>query len=89
MLEARVVDAVFDAVLDAAVVLCAVLLFVPPLFVVALLAPPNQDNPNLIPIGDGFGFVVYLKFQQQIKKRYVKGNYAGLRPPYDVPFSIF
>jgi len=24
-------------------------------------APPNQDNPNLIPIGNGFGFVLYLK----------------------------
>ena len=23
-------------------------------------APPKQHNPNLFPIGDGFGFVVYL-----------------------------
>lgn len=23
--------------------------------------PPNQYNPNLYPIGDGFGFIVYIE----------------------------
>ena len=23
-------------------------------------APPNQDNPNLFPIGKWFGFIIYL-----------------------------
>ena len=26
-----------------------------------LPAPPNQYNPNLYPIGDGFGFIVYIE----------------------------
>ena len=25
------------------------------------LSPPNQYNPNLYPIGDGFGFIVYIE----------------------------
>jgi len=25
-----------------------------------LLAAPDNDNPNLVPIWDGFGFLVYL-----------------------------
>ena len=27
-----------------------------------LLSAPNQYNPNLFPIGDGLGFIVYLKY---------------------------
>jgi len=25
------------------------------------LSPPNQYNPNLYPIGNGFGFIVYIE----------------------------
>lgn len=34
-----------------------------------LLSPPKQHNPNLFPIGDGFGFVVYLDNISYIAKR--------------------
>ncbi len=26
-----------------------------------LLSAPNSSNPNLMPIGEGFGFVLYIK----------------------------
>ena len=27
-----------------------------------LLSAPNSRNPNLVPIGSGFGFLVYLEY---------------------------
>ena len=27
-----------------------------------LLAAPNSRNPNLVPIGEGFGFLLYLDY---------------------------
>ena len=27
-----------------------------------LLAAPNSRNPNLVPIGNGFGFLIYLDY---------------------------
>ena len=27
-----------------------------------LLSAPNSKNPNLVPIGNGFGFLVYLEY---------------------------
>ena len=32
-------------------------------------AAPNDYNPNLIPIGDGFGFVVFIDYPNFNKKR--------------------
>lgn len=29
------------------------------------VAPPKQSNPNPMPIGDGFRFVVYLNVHQR------------------------
>ena len=37
-----------------------------------LSGTPNQDNPNLIPIGEGFGFIVFLApsgYRNQTKRR--------------------
>ena len=27
-----------------------------------LLSAPNSRNPNLVPVGNGFGFLVYLEY---------------------------
>ena len=27
-----------------------------------LSGTPSEDNPNLLPVGDGFGFVFYLSY---------------------------
>ena len=29
-----------------------------------LLSAPNSKNPNLAPIGEGFGFLLYLEYQE-------------------------
>ena len=37
-----------------------------------LLPAPNSRNPNLVPIGDGFGFLLYLdypNFNSKLEKR--------------------
>ena len=37
-----------------------------------LLSAPNSRNPNLVPIGDGFGFLLYLdypNFNSKLEKR--------------------
>ena len=26
------------------------------------LSPPNSTNPNLMPVGEGFGFVVFFEY---------------------------
>ena len=33
-----------------------------PVEVQVLLSAPNSRNPNLVPIGNGFGFLVYLEY---------------------------
>ncbi len=37
-----------------------------------LLPAPNSRNPNLVPIGEGFGFLLYLdypNFNSKLEKR--------------------
>ena len=31
-------------------------------------APPNPRNPNLIPVGDGFGFLLFIREIEDIQK---------------------
>ena len=33
-----------------------------PVQVQVLLSAPNSRNPNLVPIGEGFGFLLYLDY---------------------------
>ena len=33
-----------------------------PVEVQVLLSAPNSRNPNLVPIGNGFGFLIYLEY---------------------------
>ena len=33
-----------------------------PVEVQVLLSAPNSRNPNLVPIGEGFGFLLYLDY---------------------------
>ena len=34
-----------------------------------LLPAPNENNPNLTPIGDGFGFVIFIDYPNFNSKR--------------------
>ena len=45
---------------------------VPDVKVQVLSGAPNSRNPNLVPIGDGFGFLLYLdypNFNSKLEKR--------------------
>ena len=33
-----------------------------PVEVQVLLSAPNSKNPNLVPVGEGFGFLLYLDY---------------------------
>ena len=33
-----------------------------PVQVQVLLPAPNSKNPNLVPVGNGFGFLIYLDY---------------------------
>ena len=48
-----------------------------PVQVQVLLPAPNSKNPNLLPIGESFGFVFYFtypNFNTKIKNSEVKNN---------------
>ena len=45
---------------------------VPDVKVQVLSGAPNSENPNLVPIGNGFGFLVYIEypnFNSKIEKQ--------------------
>ena len=35
-----------------------------------LLSAPNNRNPNLVPVGYGFGFLLYFSFNSKFEKHY-------------------
>ena len=61
---------------------------VPDVKVQVLSGAPNSRNPNLVPIGNGFGFLIYLEYPNFNCKSKKESLTMGKHKPYHIVLLI-